>query len=196
MKFCLTSVKRPSGDFPRVTAPVFFFRRLAIFVNKYTFNCLRVYIFFLLGEITLEELDEKHMDMFEWMCNKLDNGRWGFRHDYKRLAAQFDRITKQQRVTLKDEALWGGSPSHRLMSLLQNVYPNLPLRYLVHSLRKIGRNDIAKKLTNLILDGNYGASGLIEEGCSEEQDSFVHIRCYPDPEMEVDYSDDIPVTLV
>ena len=136
------------------------------------------------------------MGMFEWMCNKLDNGRWFFRRDYKRLAAQFDRITKQQRVTLKDEALSGGSPSHRLMSLLQNVYPNLPLRYLVHSLRKIGRNDIAKELTDLILDGNYGASDLIEEGSSEEEDLFVHLRCYPDPVMEVDYSNDIPVTLV
>lgn len=150
--------------------------------NKY------IYIF-LLGEITLKELDEKHMGMFEWMCNKLDNGRWCLSRDrdYERLAAQFDRITEQQRVSLQNEALGGGSPSHRLMSLLLNLYPSLPLRSLVHSLRKIGRNDIAKKLTDHFLDGNYGASRLIEEKCVE--DSFLHLRCYLDSEMKNGYAE-------
>ena len=143
--------------------------------------------FFLLGEITLKELDEKHMGMFEWMCNKLDNGRWCFSRDYERLAAQFDRITEQQRVSLQNEALGGGSPSHRLMSLLLNLYPSLPLRCLVHLLRKIGRNDIAKKLTEQFLEGNYGASRLIGE--SYVEDSFLHLRCYLDSEMEDDYSE-------
>lgn len=126
------------------------------------------------------------MEMFEWMCNKLDNRRWGFRRDYQRLAAKFDRITLQQRSSLQNQALGGGSPSRRLMSLLQNLYPNLPLRYLVHSLREIGRNDIAKKLTNLILNGNYGGLRLMEKISVEE--SSVHRSCYPDPEMEIDGS--------
>ena len=152
--------------------------------NKYIYIYIHI---FLLGEITLKELDEKHMGMFEWMCNKLDNGRWCFSGDYERLAAQFDRITKQQRVSLQHEALSGGSPSHRLMSLLLNLYPSLPLRSLVHSLRKIGRNDIAKKLTEQFLEGNYGASRLIEE--SYVEDSFLHLRCYLDSEMENDYSE-------
>lgn len=143
-------------------------------------------VFFLLGEITLEELDEKHMEMFEWMCNKLDNRRWGFRRDYQRLAAKFDRITLQQRSSLQDQALCGGSPSRRLMSLLQNLYPNLPLRYLVHSLREIGRNDIAKKLTDLILNGNYGGLRLVEK--SPVQESSVYRNFYPVRETEIDDS--------
>lgn len=131
------------------------------------------------------------MEMFEWMCNKLDNGRWGFRRDYQRLAAKFDRLTLQQRSSLQDEALCGRSPSRRLMSLLQNLYPNLPLRYLVNSLREIGRNDIAKKLTDLILNGNYGGPRLMEEISMEE--SSDHCISYSGPEMKIGDSVNWPV---
>ena len=117
---------------------------------------------FFSGEITLEELDAKHMKMFEWMCSKLDDRRWGQR-GYERLANKYDRINVEQRAALRCEQFRGRSPSRLLMLHIQTLYPNLPLRYLVHSLKEIGRNDIAKRLTELILEGNYGVSRSIEE---------------------------------
>jgi len=106
--------------------------------------------------MTLEELDARHMKTFDWMCRKLDNGKWGFRRDYKRLAFIYDRITSEQCECLQNELrIPGGSPTRKLMSLLQVCYPGLSLRHLARSLEEIGRHDVAKRLKPLILQGNY-----------------------------------------
>lgn len=106
--------------------------------------------------MTLEELDGRHMKTFDWMCRKLDNGKWGFRRDYKRLAFIYDRITSEQCECLQNELrIPGGSPTRKLMSLLQVCYPGLSLRHLARSLEEIGRHDVAKRLKPLILQGNY-----------------------------------------
>ena len=88
------------------------------------------------------------MELFDWMCTRLDNGRLRFRRDYERLASKYKRIPPEARNSLRNESLSEGrSPSKLLMSHLQTAYPSLPLRHFVKSLKDIGRNDIAEKLT-------------------------------------------------
>lgn len=94
----------------------------------------------------LEQLENENQGLFDWMCLKLDNGRWWFRRDYERLAAKYKEISLEERNTLHDELQSKGSPSKSLMSLLRARYPNLPLRQFVETLKEIGRNDIAQKL--------------------------------------------------
>jgi len=96
--------------------------------------------------ITLERLENDHQDLFDWMCLKLDNGRWWYRRDYERLAAKYKNISLEERNALHDQLQWKGSPSKMLMSLLQTKYPNLRLRDFVGTLKEIGRNDIAQRL--------------------------------------------------
>lgn len=99
--------------------------------------------------MNLETLENSHQELFDWMCIKLDNGRRWFRRDYERLAAKYEKISLEERNSLRDELHGTGSPSHMLMSLLQTKYPDLTLDYFVMKLKEIGRNDIAQKLTPL-----------------------------------------------
>jgi len=96
--------------------------------------------------MTLERLENDHQDLFDWMCLKLDNGRWWYRRDYERLAAKYKKISLEERNALHDELQRKGSPSRMLMSLLQTKYPNLRLRDFVGTLKEMGRNEIAQKL--------------------------------------------------
>lgn len=106
--------------------------------------------------MTLEELDARHMKTFDWMCRKLDKGKWRSRRDYERLASKYDRMTREQCESLQNELrTLDGSPTRNLMSLLQVCYPGLSLRHLARSLEEIGRHDVAKRLKPLILQGNY-----------------------------------------
>ncbi|PFX19995.1 uncharacterized protein LOC111337475 isoform X1 [Stylophora pistillata] len=99
-------------------------------------------------DVTLEELERNSMDLFDWVCTRLDNGRLGFRRDYERLAAKYRLFSLDFRNSLKNELkIDGGSPSKVLMSQLQTMYPNHPVRCLVRKLKEIRRNDIAQKLT-------------------------------------------------
>ena len=88
------------------------------------------------------------MELFDWMCTRLDNGRLMFRRDYERLASKYKRIPPEARNSLRNESLIEGrSPSKLLMSHLQTAYPSLPLRHFVRTLKDIRRNDIAERLT-------------------------------------------------
>lgn len=89
------------------------------------------------------------MELFDWVCTRLDNGRVAFRRDYERLASKYKRISTEARNSLRNESLSEGrSPSKLLMSHLQTTYPHLPLRHFVRTLKDIGRNDIAQRLTS------------------------------------------------
>lgn len=98
------------------------------------------------GDISLDQLEQKHEEVFDWVCLKLDNGRRWFRRDYERLAAKYKKITPEQRMTLHDEIQNERSPSKLLMSLLQTKYRCLPLSQFVKTLKEIRRKDIAQKL--------------------------------------------------
>ena len=91
------------------------------------------------------------MELFDWMCSRLDNGRrsW-FRKDYERLAAKFKKISLEERNALHEELTRNGSPSKLLMSLLQTKYPELTVPDFLKKIKEIGRNDIAKKLSALV----------------------------------------------
>ena len=99
-----------------------------------------------LGDVSLDQLEHKHQEVFDWVCLKLDNGRRWFRRDYERLAAKYKKITPEQRVALHDELQNEGSPTKLLMNLIQTKYRFLPLSQFVKTLKEIGRKDIAQKL--------------------------------------------------
>ncbi|XP_020629195.1 uncharacterized protein LOC110066316 [Orbicella faveolata] len=99
------------------------------------------------GDMSLDQLEHKHQEVFDWVCLKLDNGRRWFRRDYERLACKYKKITPEQRLDLHDELQNEGNPSKLLMSLLQTKYRFLPLSQFVKTLKEIGRKDIAQKLT-------------------------------------------------
>ena len=102
---------------------------------------------FYLDDTTLEWLESKHLDLFDWMCLKLDTGRRRSRWDYERLAAKYNRILLEERHSLRGQLqIEGGGPSKEFMKLLQTKYPSLPLRHFVRTLTEIGRNDIAQRL--------------------------------------------------
>lgn len=104
-----------------------------------------MYLF--VDDVTLEELEKNNLDLFDWVCTRLDNERSGFRRDYERLAAKYKLISLEVRKSLKNEfKSEGGSPSKVLMSQLQTMNPNYPVRCLVRMLEGIGRNDKAQKL--------------------------------------------------
>ena len=87
------------------------------------------------------------MAFFYWVCTRLDNERLGLLRDYEGLAAKYKLISLEVRKSLKNEfKSEGGSPSKVLMSQLQTMNPNYPVRCLVRMLEEIGRNDIAQKL--------------------------------------------------
>ena len=66
--------------------------------------------------------------------------RLGSRQDYERLAAKYKLISLEVRKSLKNKFKnEGGSPSKVLMSQLQTMHPNHPVRCLVRMLKEIGR---------------------------------------------------------
>lgn len=107
------------------------------------------------GEFTLEELSARHMEVYDWMCRKLDRG---FRREYERLAKRYDRISREDRDSLRNKP----SPSRSLLSLIETLYPNLTLGDFVTSLQEIGRNDIAQRLIPLVLRSNRKTACSIE----------------------------------
>lgn len=54
---------------------------------------------FYLVYTSLEQLENENQGLFDWMCLKLDNGRWWFRRDYERLAAKYKEISLEERNT-------------------------------------------------------------------------------------------------
>ena len=103
-------------------------------------------MFSYLAYTSLEQLENENQELFDWMCLRLDSGRWWIRRDYERLAVKYTLISQQERNALHDEFQSKGSPSRMLMSLIWTRYPDLPLSDFVETLKKIGRNDIVQKL--------------------------------------------------
>lgn len=88
------------------------------------------------------------MEMFEWMCRMLDKRP----RDYKRLAMIYDRIPLEERGNLQNELKSpGGSPTKRLVSLIQDLYPSATLGDFITALREIGRHDIAERIIPWVL---------------------------------------------
>ena len=112
-------------------------------------NFLLTEMLFSSAYTSLEQLENENQGLFDWMCLRLDNGRWWFRRDYERLAAKYKEISLEERNALHDELQSKGSPSKSLMNLLRARYPNLPLSQFVETLKEIRRNDIAQKLLPL-----------------------------------------------
>ena len=112
------------------------------------------------GELTLEELSARHMEVYDWMCRKLDSG---FRQEYKRLAKSYDRVSREDRDSLRNKP----SPSRCLLSLIETLYPSLTLRDFVNSLIEIGRNDIAQRLIRLVIRSKNKTACSIEVEPSE-----------------------------
>ncbi|XP_022799485.1 uncharacterized protein LOC111337453 [Stylophora pistillata] len=95
-------------------------------------------------DVNLEELEENHQDVFDWMCNELDamqRDRW----DFERLAFRYN-IPSTISKSLKNAFQRNGSPSYALMAHLRAKYPDLPLHHIIKNLKIIGRNDIASRL--------------------------------------------------
>ena len=68
-----------------------------------------MYLF--VDDVTLEELEKNNLDLFDWVCTRLDNERSGFRRDYERLAAKYKLISLEVRKSLKNEfKSEGGTP--------------------------------------------------------------------------------------
>lgn len=100
-----------------------------------------------LGDVTLEELEEKHFPVFERMCKDLNSKRPGEWWDFERLASCYDKISLTDRNSLKNEFQNGGGiPSDVLMSHIKTKYPDHTVRHLVRNLQRIGRDDIAQRL--------------------------------------------------
>jgi len=128
--------------------------------------------------MTLEELDARHMKMFDWMCRKLDKGKWRFVRQYERLASKYDRITSEQCKSLQNELrIPDGSPTRKLMSLLQVAYPGLPLRHLAQSLKEIGRHDVAARLIPLMLEGETDDTDLISRDTNRDGMTLEELEC-------------------
>ena len=99
------------------------------------------------GDVTLEELEEKHFTVFERMCKDLNrrspSGWW----DFERLASYYAKISLTDRNALKNEFQnSGGNPSGDLMSHIKTKYPDHTVRHLVRNLESIERDDIALRL--------------------------------------------------
>ena len=104
-----------------------------------------------LNNLTLEQLEEKHLSMYEWMCKELNNRKPGNRWDFERLASCCDKFTLTDRNSLKNELESDrGSPSDVLMSYIKTKYPDHSVCQLVRNLESIGRNDIASRLMSYI----------------------------------------------
>ena len=104
-----------------------------------------------LGFLTLEQLEQRHLEQFDTMCLRLDNRRRSFRWDYVSLAAKYQKISLDERDSLHGERQRkGGSPSRELMSYIKARYPNHSVVELTKNLKGIGRDDIAEMLEPLI----------------------------------------------
>lgn len=103
------------------------------------------------GFLTLEQLEQRHLEHFDTMCLRLDNRRRSFRWDYVSLAAKYQKISLDERDSLHGERQRkGGSPSKELMSLIKARYPNHRVVELTKNLKGIGRDDIAEMLEPLV----------------------------------------------
>jgi len=103
------------------------------------------------GFLTLEQLEQRHLEQFDTMCLRLDNRRRSFRWDYVSLAAKYQRISLDERDSLHGERQRkGGSPSKELMSYIKAKYPNHSVVELTKNLKGIGRDDIAEMLEPLV----------------------------------------------
>lgn len=103
------------------------------------------------GFLTLEQLEQRHLEQFDTMCLRLDNRRRSFRWDYVSLAAKYQKISLDERDSLHGERQRkGGSPSRELMSYIKARYPNHSVVELTKNLKGIGRDDIAEMLEPLI----------------------------------------------
>jgi len=104
------------------------------------------------GDVTLEELEEKHFPVFERMCKDLNSKRPGEWWDFERLASCYDKISLTDRNSLKNEFQNGGGiPSDVLMSHIKTKYPDHTVRHLVRNLQRIERDDIAQRLIPYIV---------------------------------------------
>lgn len=104
-----------------------------------------------LGFLTLEQLEQRHLEHFDTMCLRLDNRRRSFRWDYVSLAAKYQKISLDERDSLHGERQRnGGSPSRELMRHITAKYPNHPVVELTKNLKGIGRHDIAEMLEPLV----------------------------------------------
>jgi len=102
-----------------------------------------------LNNLTIEQLEEKHLSMYEWMCKELNNKNPGDSWDFERLASCYDKITLTDRKSLKNEFQSDrGSPSDVLMSYIRTKYPDHSVCHLARNLESIGRNDIANRLVS------------------------------------------------
>ncbi|XP_078371308.1 uncharacterized protein LOC144654950 [Oculina patagonica] len=61
-----------------------------------------------IDDVTLEELEDNNMELFDWVCTRLDNGRVGFRRDYERLASKYKIIPTEAHNSLRNESLSEG----------------------------------------------------------------------------------------
>ena len=101
--------------------------------------------------LTLEQLEQRHLEHFDTMCLRLDNRKRLFRWDYVSLAAKYQKISLDERDSLHGERQKkGGSPSGELMSFIKAKYPNHPVVELMRNLKGIGRDDIAEMLEPLV----------------------------------------------
>ena len=104
-----------------------------------------------LNNLTIEQLEEKHLSMYEWMCKELNYKNPGDMWDFERLASCYDKITLTDRKSLKNEfQSVRGSPSDVLMSYIRTKYPDHSVCHLARNLESIGRNDIASSLVSYI----------------------------------------------
>ena len=88
-------------------------------INIFNINLnINLLVILFLDDMTLEQLENDQQPLFDWMCLKLDNGRWWFRRDYERLAAKYNRIPLEVRNALQAELQSQRSPSKLLMSNL------------------------------------------------------------------------------
>ena len=108
--------------------------------------------------MTLEKLEENHLEAFDLMCKRLDIRRGNARWDFERLAFCYN-IPLITRDSLKNEFQNDhGSPSRALMVHLKAQHPNLPLRHLIKKFESIGRNDIAQELIPYTIQNVDGSS--------------------------------------
>lgn len=115
----------------------------------------------LVGDITLAELECRHLDVFDEICLKMDNGRLLFRRDYERLASKFQKIPLEVRNSFRNQlGVEGGSPSKMLMAQLQTKYPELTLRQFAEKLKEIGRNDIVQLLVTRLAQDPHQPSNV------------------------------------
>jgi len=112
------------------------------------------------GDLTLEELEEKHFPVFERMCIDLNSTTSGPWWDFERLASCYEKISLSDRHFLKNEFQSDrGNPSNVLMTHIKTKYPDHSVRDLVRNLQRIGRDDIAQRLNRTLSENHHPRKG-------------------------------------